>query len=74
MNTITLILAQLFDKFKAANPQLAASLILLFGLIIYAAENGLGDLIGYRCWAFLTSISTSSTPGPTPPIRGRFLL
>lgn len=37
----------MFDKFKAANPQLAASLILLFGLIIYAAENGLGDLIGY---------------------------
>lgn len=47
MNTITLILAQLFDKFKAANPKLAASLILLFGVIIYAAENGLGELIGY---------------------------
>jgi hypothetical protein len=47
MNTLTLILAQIFDKFKAANPKLAAGLILLFGLIIFAAENGLGELIGY---------------------------
>lgn len=47
MNTLEKILAQIFDKFKAENPKLAAILILLFGTVVYLADNGLGELIGY---------------------------
>lgn len=47
MDFITKLLAQLFDKFKTASPKLAAFIILFLGSIIFWAENGLGDLIGY---------------------------
>lgn len=46
MNFINEILAQLFDSFKSKNPKLAAVLILVFGGLIWFADNGLGDLIG----------------------------
>jgi hypothetical protein len=47
MDFITKILAQLFEKFKTGSPKLAAVIILLLGSVIFWAENGLGDLIGY---------------------------
>lgn len=39
-------MAKLFDSFKASNPKIAAIIIFVLGLIVYAADNGLGDLIG----------------------------
>jgi len=44
---LEMYLAQIFDKFKADNPKLAAIIILFFGTMVYLAENGLPELIGY---------------------------
>lgn len=46
MNFIEIILARLFDSFKASNPKIAALIIFILGVVIYAANNGLADLIG----------------------------
>jgi hypothetical protein len=46
MNFIEVILARIFDSFKASNPKLAAIIILVLGVLVYAANNGLADLIG----------------------------
>lgn len=46
MNFIELFLARIFDSFKASNPKLAAIIIFILGVVIYAANNGLPDLIG----------------------------
>lgn len=46
MSFIEQILAQLFDSFKASNPKIATIIIFLLGLVIYAANNGLPELIG----------------------------
>ena len=46
MNFIEVILARIFDSFKASNPKLAAIIILILGVLVYAANNGLADLIG----------------------------
>lgn len=45
MDFINEILAQIFDTFKAKNPKIAAILVLIFGGIIWFADNGLGELI-----------------------------
>ncbi len=47
MAYLEIYLAQIFDKFKADNPKLAAVLILFFGTLVYMADNGLPELIGY---------------------------
>jgi hypothetical protein len=47
MSYLNEFLARIFDNFKAANPKLAAVIILLLGSVIFWAENGLGDLIGF---------------------------
>jgi hypothetical protein len=47
MEFIQTVLAELFDKFKAANPQLAAIIILVLLSIVFWSENGLSDIIGY---------------------------
>ena len=46
MNFIEVILARVFDSFKASNPKLAAIIIFILGVLVYAANNGLSDLIG----------------------------
>jgi hypothetical protein len=46
MNFIEVILARVFDSFKASNPKLAAIIIFILGVLVYAANNGLEDLIG----------------------------
>jgi len=46
MDFITNILAQLFDSFKAKNPKIAAIILFVLGAVIYAANNGLPELIG----------------------------
>ena len=46
MNFIEVILARIFDSFKASNPKLAAIIIFILGVLVYAANNGLADLIG----------------------------
>lgn len=47
MDFLNNFLAKFFDQFKANNPTLAAVVMLVLGLFIYAANNGLADLIGY---------------------------
>lgn len=47
MDFITKILAQFFEKFKTANPKLAAVIILVLTSLVFWAENGLGEIIGY---------------------------
>lgn len=46
MNLLNEVLAKLFDNFKAKNPMIATIIIFVLGIVIYAANNGLGDLIG----------------------------
>lgn len=46
MDFINEILAKLFDSFKAKNPKIAAIVILVLGVLMWAANNGLSDLIG----------------------------
>lgn len=46
MNFIEVILARIFDTFKASNPKLAAIIIFVLGVLVYAANNGLAELIG----------------------------
>lgn len=40
-------LAKIFEAFKAKSPKLAAAIILILGSIVYWAQNGLSELIGY---------------------------
>jgi hypothetical protein len=47
MEFIQTVLADLFDKFKAANPKMAAIIILVLLSIVFWSENGLGEIIGY---------------------------
>jgi len=47
MEFLNQILAKLFDSFKAKNPKIASVIILVLGVVVYAAENGLQPLIGY---------------------------
>jgi len=47
MNYFNVILAKLFDSFKAKNPKIAALIILLLGVLLYATEHGLGDILGH---------------------------
>lgn len=46
MEVIYVWLAKLFDGFKAKNPAVAAIIVLILGVVVYAADNGLGDIIG----------------------------
>lgn len=46
MNFIEVFLARIFDSFKASNPKLAAIIIFVLGVLVYAANNGLAELIG----------------------------
>ena len=43
---ITNFLANIFDSFKAKNPQIAAIILLILGAALFLIENGLADLIG----------------------------
>ena len=47
MDFFNVFLAKIFEQFKTKSPSLAAGIILFLGTIIYWANNGLGDLIGY---------------------------
>ena len=47
MNLLELYIAKLVDAFKAGNPKIYAIIVLVLGTLIYASENGLGDIIGY---------------------------
>jgi hypothetical protein len=47
MDFINELLAKLFDSFKANNPKLATAIIFGLGVLMYASENGLPELIGY---------------------------
>lgn len=47
MNFLNQILAKLFDSFKAKNPKVAALIIFLLGIVLYASEHGLGDILGH---------------------------
>lgn len=44
---MTNFLAKLFDSFKAKNPKVAAIILFVLGAVVYAANNGLPELIGY---------------------------
>lgn len=46
MDFLTQILAKLFDSFKANNPKVAAIIIFVLGVFLYAAQNGLPELAG----------------------------
>lgn len=46
MSFIESYLAQIFDKFKASNPKIATIIIFILGVLLYAVQNGLGDIIG----------------------------
>ena len=46
MDFVTNLLAKLFDSFKAKNPKVAAIILFVLGAVIYAANNGLPELIG----------------------------
>lgn len=46
MSFIESFLAQIFDKFKASNPKIATIIIFILGVLLYAVQNGLGDIIG----------------------------
>jgi multisubunit Na+/H+ antiporter MnhC subunit len=46
MDLITQVLAKVFDAFKAKNPKLAAIILFILGCVLYAANNGLPELIG----------------------------
>lgn len=43
---ITELLATVFDGFKAKNPKIAAIILLLLGVLLFAINNGLSDIIG----------------------------
>ena len=47
MEFLNEILAKLFDSFKAKNPKLAAVIYLLLASVVFWAENGLGEIVGY---------------------------
>lgn len=47
MDFINVLLAKLFDSFKAKNPTIATAIIIFLGAVVYAANNGLGELVGY---------------------------
>lgn len=47
MDFINELLAKLFDSFKANNPKLATAIIFGLGVVMYAADNGLPEIIGY---------------------------
>lgn len=46
MDFLNVFLARLFDSFKASSPKLASIIILILGVFLYAAQNGLSDLVG----------------------------
>lgn len=46
MSFVEGFLAQIFDKFKASNPKIATIIIFILGVLLYAVQNGLGDIIG----------------------------
>ena len=47
MNILEIYIAKLVDSFKAGNAKIYAVIVLFLGIIIYAADNGLSDIIGY---------------------------
>lgn len=47
MDFLNQILAKLFDSFKAKNPKIAALVIFLLGVVLYATEHGLSDIVGH---------------------------
>lgn len=57
MDIIYVWIAKLFDKFKMQNPAMAAIIIFILGLIVYASENGLGDIIGVDLSAIVKWVS-----------------
>jgi threonine/homoserine/homoserine lactone efflux protein len=46
MDFLTSVLARMFDNFKASNPKIAMAIIFVLGVFLYAAQNGLPELIG----------------------------
>jgi hypothetical protein len=71
MNILEIYIAKLVDSFKATNAKLYAVIVLFLGIIVYSADNGLGDIIGYDLavvvkyisivLGFLTGSRTSAT-------------
>lgn len=57
MEVIYVWLAKLFDGFKAKNPAVAAIIVLVLGIIVYASEHGLGDIIGVDMSAIVKWVS-----------------
>lgn len=57
MNILELYIAKLVDGFKASSPKWYALVVLVLGTLIYMAENGLPDLIGYDLAAVVKYIS-----------------
>lgn len=57
MEVIYVWLAKLFDGFKAKNPSVAAIIVLVLGIIVYASEHGLGDIIGVDMSAIVKWVS-----------------
>ena len=47
MHLLELYIAKLVDSFKTGNAKVYAVIVLFLGIIVYAADNGLGDIIGY---------------------------
>lgn len=56
MDYLTKLLAQLFDNFKAKNPKIASIILLVIGILIYAINNGLGDILGHDLSVYSTWI------------------
>ena len=57
MNILELYIAKLVDGFKASSPKWYAAIVLFLGTLIYMADNGLPDLIGYNLAAVVKYIS-----------------
>jgi len=57
MEVIYVWLAKLFDGFKAKNPAVASIIVLVLGIIVYASEHGLGDIIGVDMSAIVKWVS-----------------